>query len=69
MSQANAEVMDETDRPIAIVNALQELQLPHAKLLYILARMYKLQMITETQKLELKCKYTKQSNLSMGEAP
>lgn len=34
--------------------ALKELQLPHAKLLYILARMFKLHMITETQKLELK---------------
>ena len=49
-------ILDETDQPVAVVAALQELQLPHAKLLYILARMYKLQMITETQKLELKCK-------------
>ena len=46
--------IDESESPFEVVAALQELQLPHAKLMYILARMYKLQMVTETQKLELK---------------
>ena len=37
------------DEPtVQVVSALQELQLPHAKLLYILARMYKLEMLSET---------------------
>ena len=47
---------DENFQPLEVISALQELQLPHAKLLYILTRMYNLQMISETQKLELKCK-------------
>lgn len=44
----NAGSPDEMETPFQVVAALQELQLPHAKLLYILARMYKLRMITET---------------------
>ena len=44
------------DQAVRIVSAIQEMQLPHSKLLYIIARMFRNERISERQKLDLKCK-------------
>ena len=42
--------------PIQAVRALEGLQLPHSRLLYMITHMYKKRMITENQRMELKRK-------------
>lgn len=37
--------------------ALRDIQLMHARLLYMIAHMFKIGKITEAQRLELKCKH------------
>ena len=53
---SNKSMADAQVTPLQAVNALEELQLPHARLLYMIAHMFKLGLIGEAQRMELKCK-------------